>query len=81
MVQSTFKEIKETNDNNKDTKVIIVNGFSNKQLNTLIDYYKNNPELPKTIFATTTPASKNMRLRELIKELETEKRNIRQNIT
>ncbi len=79
MVQSTFKEIKKTNEDEKETKVVIVYGFSSKQLNTFIDHYRKNAELPKTIFATVTSTSKNMRLRDLIRELEQEKRSIQQN--
>lgn len=52
-------------------KTIILNGFTNEELNELIDYYRRNRKLPKkVIFASVTKRSKSMKLGKLLKELE-----------
>lgn len=73
---NTFKKIEESKDGEKETKVILVHGFSNKQLSDFIDYYKKNKELPKTIFASVTKNSINMKIKDLVNELEMEKQAI-----
>jgi len=73
---NTFKKIDEVKDGEQETKIILVHGFSNKQLIDFIDYYKKNKDLPKTIFASVTKNSINMKIKDLVKELETEKQAI-----
>ena len=70
--QSDFREIKHSNKEEKH-KVIILNGFSDRQLNNFINLYKNN-KLPETIFAIVTKTSKNFKVKDLLRELKKEKR-------
>ena len=52
-------------------KVILLHGFSDKELNEVIDNYLKN-KLPKTAFATTTKTNLNKKLKEVIKDVQEE---------
>ncbi|MEK6862631.1 MAG: DUF3783 domain-containing protein [Nanoarchaeota archaeon] len=73
--RSDFREIKQSNKEEK-YKVIILAGFSDKQVHSLINLYKKN-KLPKTIFATVTNKSKEFKLKTLLKELKREHKAIK----
>ena len=73
--KSDFKEIKNSKKEEKN-KVIILNGFSDSQLNEFINFYKAN-KLPKAIFSTVTKTSKEFKLKRLLKELKKEVRLIK----
>ena len=62
----------ESPDGEEDVKIILLSGFSDKQLHDLIDAYRKNPNFPKAIFATVTDSSKEFKLKDLLSELKTE---------
>ncbi|MEK6874358.1 MAG: DUF3783 domain-containing protein [Nanoarchaeota archaeon] len=74
----TFVKIDLENDGNEHPdKVILIHGFSDKQLNLFIEYYKSNPDLPKTNFAVVTSHSKLRRVRDVINEIAQEGRMLK----
>ncbi len=50
----------------KEDKVVMIYGFSEKQLSEFIDHYKNNKELPKTNFVAVNDKTKLKRVRDVI---------------
>ena len=68
--KTDFRRIKNSKKEEKH-KIIILNGFSDKQLHTFIEHYKLS-KLPRAIFATVTNKSKEFRLKYLLKELKKE---------
>jgi hypothetical protein len=62
----------------QDTKVVLLSGFSDAQVNAFLDYYHKNPDLPRAIFATVTRSSRLRRLRDVLRELEQEAASMRQ---
>lgn len=52
-------------------RVIILHGFSDKEISEVIDNYLKN-KLPKTAFATTTKTNLNKKLKEVIKDIQEE---------
>lgn len=71
--ENTFEKIDAArHDNEGDQKVILLSGFSDKQLHDVIDAYRSNKKLPKTIFATVTEQSKEFKVKELLEELKLE---------
>ncbi len=63
-------------DNGKETKIILLSGFSDKELHAVIDAYRLNKTMPKAIFATVTEMSENFKVKDLLAELELEKKQI-----
>ena len=53
-------------------KTIILNDFTDKEINEFINHYKKNPNLPKSIFALVTETTKEMKVKDILKELEEE---------
>ncbi|MEK6835409.1 MAG: DUF3783 domain-containing protein [Nanoarchaeota archaeon] len=76
--KSDFRELKKGKKEEKH-KVIILNGFSDSQLNSFIDFYKKS-NLPKAIFATVTKISKEFKVKDLLKELKKERRMMKKNV-
>lgn len=74
----TFKQLDKENLGEEQTKVILLSGFSDKQVNEVIDHYRTNTNLPQTIFAVVTLKSKLMRLHELLKELKREQQAMKE---
>ena len=68
--KTDFREIKNNKNEDKD-KIIILSGYSDKQLHDFINAYKK-IKLPKTIFATITKHNKDFKLKDLLKELKKE---------
>ncbi len=60
----------------KTTKIILLSGFSDKELHDVIDAYRLNKAMPNAIFATVTEMSENFKVKDLLTELELEKRQI-----
>ena len=75
--KNTFEKIDENYEGEKQEKVLILHGFSNKQTHEFIRHYKAHKDLPKVIFASTTSTSENMKVKELIKELVKEHSEIK----
>ena len=57
-------------------KTIIIHDFSDKEINEFINHYKKNEKLPKVIFATVTETTKEMKVKDILKELEEEHREL-----
>ena len=76
MKENTFEKINPTNEGEKQEKVLILHGFSNKQIQEFIKHYKIHKDLPKVIFASTTANSEKMMVKELIEELIKEHKGI-----
>lgn len=57
----------------KEDKVIIFHGFSDEQIQDIIDLYVEE-EMPECYFAATTPQSRLKRLRDVINEIIKEHR-------
>ena len=75
--QNTFLPVHaDQPDGGKDTKIILLSGFSDSELHAVIDAYRLNPALPKAIFATVTETSENFTVKALLAELELEKKQI-----
>ena len=75
--QNTFEHLNpEGSDGEKRTKIILLSGFSDKQLHDLIDAYRSDKKFPKAIFATVTEQSLKFRVADLLAELELEKKQI-----
>jgi len=75
--QNTFLPVDaENHDGAKDTKIILLSGFSDKELHAVIDAYRLNKQMPKAIFATVTELSENFKVKDLLAELELEKKQI-----
>jgi len=72
--KTDFREIKKSNKEGKH-KIIILSGFSDKQIHELINNYKSS-KLPKAIFATITKHNKNFKLKDLLRELKREHKAI-----
>ena len=70
MKKSDFREIKDSKKEEKH-KVIILSGFSDKQIHDFIEFYKLSKS-PKAIFATVTEHSKEFKLKDLLRELKKE---------
>lgn len=60
----------------KSTKIILLSGFSDSELHAVIDAYRLNKQMPKAIFATVTEMSENFKVKDLLAELELEKKQI-----
>lgn len=56
----------------KDTKVILMHGFTNEEVTKILDAYKKISQMPSSIFAATTETSLNWKVKDLIAELEKE---------
>lgn len=50
-------------------KVILLHGFSGKQVNQLIKSYQQNTDLPKAHFAVITPMTRVKRIKEVIQDI------------
>ncbi len=50
-------------------KVILLHGFSGKQVAAFVDCCKANPDLPKAHFAVVTPVSRVKRLKDVVREI------------
>ncbi len=75
--ENTFLSVEKDNHaNGKVTKIILLSGFSDKELHDVIDAYRLNKEMPKAIFATVTDLSENFKVKDLLAELELEKKQI-----
>jgi len=64
-----FKKLDDSDSASEERKVMIIHGFSNKEINILFDLLKNNESLKKTIVAVTTPVSIEWKVKDLIGEL------------
>ncbi|MBI2147443.1 DUF3783 domain-containing protein [Candidatus Woesearchaeota archaeon] len=65
-----FEELKRDDDKNElRDKVILLHGFSDQQVHAVMDQYHANASLPKAVFATITPFSRNKRVKDIVKEL------------
>ncbi|GEM_PF-2225469 len=75
--QNTFLPVDQGNHaNGKDTKIILLSGFSDKELHAVIDAYRLNKAMPKAIFATVTEMSENFKVKDLLAELKRERDEI-----
>ncbi len=75
--QNTFLPVDaERHANGKDTKIILLSGFSDQELHAVIDAYRLNRQMPKAIFACVTESSENFKVKDLLAELELEKKQI-----
>ncbi len=63
-------------DGTTETKIILLSGFSDKELHAVIDAYRLNKAMPAAIFATVTELSENFKVKDLLVELELEKKQI-----
>ncbi len=74
---NTFVPVsEESHDGDQDVKIILLSGFSDRQLHDLIDAYRKNQKFPKAIFATVTDQSKEFKLKDLLTELKLESEQI-----
>ena len=74
---NTFLPVDPDNhDGELKTKIVLLSGFSDKQLHDIIDAYKSNKLLPKAIFATVTDQSNGFVLKDLLAELRLEAETI-----
>ncbi len=64
-----FKKLDDSDSATGERKVMILHGFSNKEINIIFDVLKNNESLKKTIVAVTTPVSIEWKIKDLIGEL------------
>ncbi|MBI2445767.1 DUF3783 domain-containing protein [Candidatus Micrarchaeota archaeon] len=75
--ENTFASVDRANHaNGKSTKIILLSGFSDQELHAVIDAYRINKQMPTAIFATVTAASENFKVKDLLAELELEKKQI-----
>jgi hypothetical protein len=75
--ENTFVSVDKTNRaNGKATKIILLSGFSDLELHAVVDAYRLNKQMPKAIFATVTEMSENFKVKDLLAELELEKKQI-----
>ncbi len=64
-----FEKIEEDTAGELKDKVIMLSGFSGKQLSVLMEQYHANPDLPKAHFAVVTPVSRVKRLKDVVREI------------
>ncbi|MGC8497237.1 MAG: DUF3783 domain-containing protein [Thermoplasmata archaeon] len=64
-----FKKLDDSDTDSGERKVMILHGFSNKEINIIFELLKNNESLKKTIVAVTTPVSIEWKIKDLIGEL------------
>lgn len=64
-----FKQLDDSDNCTVSKKVMILHGFSNKEINIIFELLKNNEPLKKTIVAVTTPESIEWKVKDLINEL------------
>ncbi len=69
--ENTFASVdRDNHQNGKATKIILLSGFSDKELHDVIDAYRLNPQMPKAIFATVTEMSENFKVKDLLARLK-----------
>lgn len=77
VAENTFVPVTPDNHaNGKDSKIILLSGFSDKELHAVIDAYRLNKAMPKAIFAAVTEQSENFKVKDLMVELALEKKQI-----
>lgn len=66
----TFEKIsKEDTSGELKDKVILLHGFSGKQITMIMDYYKANADFPKASFAVITPVTRTKRVKDVIQDI------------
>ncbi len=65
---------------NKTPKAILLSGFTDEEIKELLRCYKENKNLPHTIFATVTETVLKWKVEDWLKELEEEDRYFRKKI-
>jgi len=60
-----------------EPKIVLLSGFSDKEIHMVINHYRIHPALPKPIFAMATPFNKEWKLKRLIRELWEEQKALK----
>jgi hypothetical protein len=64
-----FEKIDDADAGELKDKVILLYGFSGKQVARLMDHYKAEPGLPKASFAVVTPMNRVKRVKDVIQDI------------
>ncbi len=65
-----FEKINSNDDSGElKDKVILLHGFSDRQLSKFMEAYKNNPDMPKAHIATTTPVTRMKKVKDVLMDI------------